>query len=148
MNQKLDKRDARRALSGPDGSGEMVPANDARPAGRAPNVPGHEEAAQGFAAIGSEPRLEVLLCLVRAGPSGLAVGDIQRRLDLPASTLTHHLRFLAAAGLIEQHKTGRSIRNRASFERIEELAAYLLRECCAETGRETADDEREEGTSK
>lgn len=90
------------------------------------------EAAQGFAAIGSEPRLEVLLALVRAGPSGLNVGDIQKRIGMPASTLTHHLRFLAAAGLIEQSKDGRVIRNYAAFGRIEELAAYLLRECCAD----------------
>ena len=90
------------------------------------------EVAQGFSAIGSEPRLEVLLALVRAGPAGLNVGDIQKRIGIPASTLTHHLRFLAAAGLIEQAKVGRSIRNFAAFERIEELAAYLLRECCAD----------------
>ncbi len=92
-----------------------------------------EEAAQGFAAIGSEPRLDVLLALVRAGPEGLAVGEIQERVDLPASTLAHHLRFLAAAGLIEQEREGRVVRNRAAFERIERLADFLLRECCSET---------------
>ncbi|MEL6964670.1 MAG: metalloregulator ArsR/SmtB family transcription factor [Pseudomonadota bacterium] len=91
-----------------------------------------EEAAQGFAAIGSEPRLDVLLALVRAGPTGLAVGEIQERVDLPASTLAHHLRFLAAAGLIEQEREGRVIRSRAAFERIERLADFLLRECCSE----------------
>ncbi len=91
-----------------------------------------EEAAQGFAAIGSEPRLDVLLTLVRAGPTGLAVGEIQERVDLPASTLAHHLRFLAAAGLIEQEREGRVIRSRAAFERIESLADFLLRECCSE----------------
>ena len=92
-----------------------------------------EQAAQGFAAIGSEPRLDVLLSLVRAGPEGLAVGEIQDRLDLPASTLAHHLRFLAAAGLIEQEREGRVVRNRAAFERIERLAEFLLRECCSES---------------
>lgn len=92
-----------------------------------------EEAAQGFAAVGSEPRLDVLLSLVRAGPDGLSVGDVQERLDLPASTLAHHLRFLAAAGLIEQEKQGRVVRNRAAFTRIEALAAFLLRECCSES---------------
>ncbi|MEM9439823.1 MAG: helix-turn-helix domain-containing protein [Pseudomonadota bacterium] len=91
-----------------------------------------EEAAQGFASIGSEPRLDVLLTLVRAGPTGLAVGEIQERVDLPASTLAHHLRFLAAAGLIEQEREGRVIRSRAAFERIERLADFLLRECCSE----------------
>ena len=92
-----------------------------------------EEAAQGFAAAGSEPRLEVLLALVRAGPEGLSVGEIQDKVDLPASTLAHHLRFLAAAGLIEQEREGRVVRNRAAFARIERLADFLLRECCSES---------------
>ena len=92
-----------------------------------------EEAAQGFAAVGSEPRLDVLLSLVRAGPTGLSVGEVQERVDLPASTIAHHLRFLTAAGLIEQEKEGRVVRNRAAFERIEDLADFLLRECCSES---------------
>ena len=91
-----------------------------------------EEAAQGFAAVGSEPRLEVLLALVRAGPGGLSVGEIQERLHLPASTLAHHLKCLAAGGLIEQQRQGRAVINRAAYERVEELASFLLRECCAE----------------
>lgn len=91
-----------------------------------------EEAAQGFAAVGSEPRLEVLLTLVRAGAGGLTVGDIQERVGLPASTLAHHLRFLAAGELIKQERQGRAVINLAAYERIEELAAFLLRECCAD----------------
>ena len=50
-----------------------------------------EEAVQGFAAVASEPRLEVLLTLVRAGNDGLSVGEIQERVDLPASTLATKL---------------------------------------------------------
>lgn len=91
-----------------------------------------EEAAQGFAAAGSEPRLDVLLTLVRAGHEGLTVGQIQERLQVPASTLAHHLRFLAAAGLIEQEKLGRMVVNRARFDHIEALAGFLLRECCSD----------------
>jgi len=91
-----------------------------------------EEAAQGFAAAGSEPRLEVLLTLVRAGHDGLSVGDIQERMAIPPSTLAHHLRFLAAAGLIVQEKQGRTVINRANFDHIEALAGFLLRECCAD----------------
>ena len=91
-----------------------------------------EEAAQGFAAMGSEPRLDVLLALVRAGQNGLTVGEIQERLGVPASTLAHHLRFLAAADLIEQERRGRTVVNRAAYERIETLVAFLLRECCAD----------------
>ena len=89
-----------------------------------------EEAAQGFAAVGSEPRLEVLLALVRAGPDGLTVGEIQEHVGVPASTLAHHLRFLAAGGLIEQERVGRAVVNRAAYERIEILANFLLSECC------------------
>ena len=91
-----------------------------------------EEAAHGFTAAGSEPRLEVLMALVRSGEGGLTVGEIQARLKLPASTLAHHLRFLSAAGLIEQEKRGRAVVNRARFKYIEELANYLLKECCTE----------------
>ena len=91
------------------------------------------EAAQGFAAAGSEPRLEVLQALVRAGPEGLTVSDIQARVGQPASTLAHHLRFLATGGLIEQERQGRSGVNRAAYARIEALAAFLLQECCTES---------------
>lgn len=91
-----------------------------------------EQAAQGFAAVGSEPRLEVLKILVRAGEPGLTVGDIQDRAGLPASTLAHHLKFLAAGGLIKQQRRGRAVINRADYPQIEALAAFLLGECCAD----------------
>ena len=91
-----------------------------------------EIAAQGFSAAGSESRLEVLSALVRAGHGGLTIGEVQQRLGIPASTLAHHLKFLAGAELIEQEKQGRSVLNRANFERIEALAAFLLHECCAD----------------
>jgi DNA-binding transcriptional ArsR family regulator len=91
-----------------------------------------EQAAQGFAAIGSEPRLEVLLSLVRAGTDGLTVGELQERTGMASSTLAHHLRFLAAAGVITQTRSGRSVINRAAFGTIEELAGYLLKECCVD----------------
>lgn len=91
-----------------------------------------EEVAQGFAAMGSEARLQVVLTLVRAGNSGLSIGDIQTRTGMAASTLAHHLKFLSSAGLIEQEKIGRSVINRASFARLETLAAYILKQCCAD----------------
>lgn len=94
-----------------------------------------EEAAQGFAALGSEARLQVLLTLVRAGRDGLSVGDIQTRTGMAASTLAHHLKFLASADLVVQEKDGRSVINRAAFERLELLAGYILKECCAEEGK-------------
>lgn len=91
-----------------------------------------EEAAQGFAAMGSEARLQVLQTLVKAGAKGLSVGDIQARSAMPASTLAHHLRFLASAGLIEQEKDGRSVISRAAYDHLQALASYILKECCAD----------------
>ncbi len=91
-----------------------------------------EEAAQGFAACGSEPRLTVLRLLVRAGDEGLTVGEVQERSGLPASTLAHHLGFLAAGGLVEQERRGRTVINRAAYGRLEALAAFLLEECCVD----------------
>lgn len=86
--------------------------------------------------MGSEARLEVLQTLVRAGPAGLSVGEIQERTGMPASTLAHHLKFLAAANLVEQEKQGRSVVNRAAYDHLEQLAGYILKECCAEAVHE------------
>ena len=91
-----------------------------------------EEAAQGFAAMGSEARLQVVLTLVRAGSEGLTVGEIQEKTGMAASTLAHHLRFLTSAGLVDQKKYGRTICNRAVYDRLEVLASYILKECCAD----------------
>ncbi|WP_421726482.1 ArsR/SmtB family transcription factor [Bauldia sp.] len=94
-----------------------------------------EEAAVGFAAIGSEARLQVLQTLVRAGENGLTVGDIQARSGMAASTLAHHLKFLASAGLIDQEKVGRAVVNRANYNHLSMLADYILDQCCAEEDR-------------
>ena len=93
---------------------------------------GIERAARGFAAVGSEPRLDLLLTLVRAGDDGLTVGEIQERTDMPPSTLAHHLKSLSTGGLIDQIRKGRLVINRASYDHIEALAGFLLRECCAD----------------
>ncbi|MEO0683429.1 MAG: metalloregulator ArsR/SmtB family transcription factor [Pseudomonadota bacterium] len=95
-------------------------------------LPDSVAAAQAFSALGSEPRLEVVRALVRAGPDGLPVGALQQTLGLAASTLSHHLRFLSAAGLLTQERQGRSLICRASFDRIDALAEFLRRECCVD----------------
>jgi len=91
-----------------------------------------ERAAQAFSAMGSEPRLQVLLCLVRAGEAGFLVGDIQSRTGIPASTLNHHLKFMAAAGLIDQEKQGRTIVNRANFDFLGHVGSFIIDQCCAD----------------
>jgi len=90
------------------------------------------QASKGFSAIGSDARLEVLRVLVRAGPGGLSVGEIQRRLGMPASTLSYHLRALCDGGLMEKQKRGRHVLNFANYDHIRGLADYLLEECCAD----------------
>ncbi len=87
--------------------------------------------AKGFRAIGSTPRLAVFLELVKAGKKGLMVGEIQGLLNIPASTLAHHIRFLERAELIHQEKNGRSVFTYANFDQAELLAGYILQECCS-----------------
>ncbi|MEO9875294.1 MAG: metalloregulator ArsR/SmtB family transcription factor [Anderseniella sp.] len=94
-------------------------------------------AAQGFSAMGSESRLEVLQTLVRAGDKGLLVGDIQQRTGFPGSTLAHHLKFLTSADLIVQNKQGRTIINQANYQHLQALAAFILEECCKDQEIET-----------
>jgi len=107
-----------------------------------------EDAAQAFAALGSEQRLAVLRALVRAGPEGLRVGELKDRTGLAASTLSHHLRFLSQAGLIEQTRRGREIIcAAAAYETVEALAAFLMRECCADAACDHRHKRHEEDAS-
>ncbi|WP_170328866.1 MULTISPECIES: ArsR/SmtB family transcription factor [Ruegeria] len=99
-----------------------------------------ETAAAGFSAMGSEARLKVLKTLVRAGQAGLTVGEIQERTGIAPSTLAHHLRFLAAGGVVEQEKVGRSTINRACYDELRNLAQFILAECCADEVGKAAND--------
>jgi DNA-binding transcriptional ArsR family regulator len=89
-------------------------------------------ASAGFSAMGAEARLHVLQALVKAGDRGLLVGEIQQRLDIPPSTLAHHLKHLAIADLIVQEKHGRAITSRANYKHLNALAAYILDKCCVD----------------
>ncbi|MCX8952393.1 MULTISPECIES: winged helix-turn-helix domain-containing protein [unclassified Ruegeria] len=99
-----------------------------------------ETAAAGFSAMGSEARLKVLKTLVRAGEAGLTVGEIQNRTGIAPSTLAHHLRFLAAGGVVEQEKIGRTTINRACYDELKTLAQFILSECCADAVGKAAND--------
>ena len=90
-----------------------------------------EEACQGFAAFGAVPRRCLLVALVLSGHKGLPFRDVAERTGLPGSTLSHHLRFLAAAELITQERRGRETINRPNFERLEHLSSFILATCCA-----------------
>ena len=72
--------------------------------------------------------------LVRAGDEGLAVGEIQRKLDIPASTLTHHLNHLKNAGLLRQQRRKASLVCRMEYGKLNDVVAYLTEECCMDSG--------------
>lgn len=89
------------------------------------------EAADGFAALGNRARLRLLRLFVRAGDQGLNVGDAGRLMEMPASTLAHHLAALVRAGLVIQEKRGREVICTADYAAIKGAAAYLTEACCA-----------------
>ncbi|MCC2111088.1 MAG: helix-turn-helix transcriptional regulator [Hyphomicrobiales bacterium] len=89
-----------------------------------------DQAAAAFAALGNRTRLRLYRLLVRAGGDGLNVGDIQKLLDIPASTLAHHLLTLTRAGLVIQHKQGREVMSRADYDGIRAITNYLMNDCC------------------
>lgn len=94
-------------------------------------------AASRFAALGSEQRLTVLRCLVRAGKDGLPIGTLGERTGVTGSTLTHHVKTLAQAGLVTQARQGRQIICAAvAYDEIQALSAFLLNECCADAPKE------------
>jgi ArsR family transcriptional regulator, arsenate/arsenite/antimonite-responsive transcriptional repressor len=89
-----------------------------------------DQAADAFAGLANRTRLRLFRLLVRAGDQGLNVGDIQRLLDVPASTLSHHLAALATAGLVAQERQGREVISRADFDGVRRMVGYLTDECC------------------
>ncbi len=91
-------------------------------------------AATAFAALGSEHRLTIIRRLVRAGPEGLPMGALGEDVGVTGSVLTHHLKQLVSAGLVEQQRDGRRILCSVDYDAIRGLSAFLMQECCADTG--------------
>ncbi len=83
-----------------------------------------------FAALGHEVRLEIVRRLLAAHPRGMVAGEIQQDLNIPASTLSHHLDALLQEKLIEQHREGRFLRYLADTEGLREILEFLYAECC------------------
>jgi ArsR family transcriptional regulator, arsenate/arsenite/antimonite-responsive transcriptional repressor len=88
------------------------------------------DAARALDALGNVKRLAIYRLLVRAGDDGLAVGDVQRALGIPASTLSHHVAWLGRAGLVTQERQGREIRCRADYGVMHALVDFLTDSCC------------------
>jgi DNA-binding transcriptional ArsR family regulator len=89
-----------------------------------------KDAIAAFSALSQEVRLGVLRHLVKAGPTGLAAGAIAAAADVPAPTMSFHLKELAAADLIRSRKDGRSVIYAANYGGIRALVDFLLADCC------------------
>ncbi|MBH79633.1 MAG: transcriptional regulator [Gammaproteobacteria bacterium] len=93
-----------------------------------------EQAASALESLGNPTRLSVFRALVRAGPHGLSVGELQSRLEIPGSTLSHHVAHLVRNDLLSRTREGRVLRCRANYASMDALMDYLTRECCQESG--------------
>ena len=84
----------------------------------------------GLSALAHPGRLDIYRLLVKAGSSGVAAGDIARSLAVLPNSLSPNLNVLKHAGLIDGRRTGRSIIYTARYDRMRELMAFLLEDCC------------------
>jgi len=99
-------------------------------------------AARALEALGNAKRLAIYRLLVRAGDGGLSMGDVQRALAIPASTLSHHVTRLCRAGLVTQERRGREIRCRVDYPVMRGLVGFLTDQCCVGVRVETEETEK------
>jgi ArsR family transcriptional regulator len=83
-----------------------------------------------FSAMGTEPRLRIMQLLLSAHPNGLVVGDIQGELEIPNSTLSHHLDKLKNEDLVRVQRESTFLRYTANTDALQELLQFLYSECC------------------
>lgn len=90
----------------------------------------NDTAANLMSQLGNPTRLRIVRELVRAGQTGMPVGEIQRRLSVPHSTLSHHIRLLCSVGLVRQVRESTVLRCSVDYDRIEGIVRFLTEECC------------------
>ncbi len=95
--------------------------------------------------LGNHTRLRVVRLLVRAGPDGMTVGSIQRELEVPASTLSHHLNHLRSVGLVWQEREGTLLHCCIDYAVIDSLVAFLTDECCLDSASAAGESVRAAG---
>lgn len=88
--------------------------------------------AKAFKELGHPTRLAIFKRLVKAGGQGIAVGVVQEELNIPGSTLSHHISGLASAGLIKQRREGRTLFCVVEYEKLQSVMSFLQDECCAD----------------
>jgi ArsR family transcriptional regulator len=83
-----------------------------------------------FSAMGTEPRLRIMQLLLSAHPQGLVVSEIQDELEIPGSTLSHHLDKLKTEDLVRVERNGTFLRYTANTEALRDILQFLYAECC------------------
>jgi ArsR family transcriptional regulator, arsenate/arsenite/antimonite-responsive transcriptional repressor len=83
-----------------------------------------------FSAMGTEPRLRIMRLLLSAHPQGMIAGELGSELDIPASTLSHHLEKLRNEDLVRVQREGTFLWYSANAEALQELLGFLYAECC------------------
>ena len=89
-----------------------------------------KDAVASLAALAQGMRLRIFRALVGAGPQGMTPGALTAMLDVPASTLSFHLKELMHAGLVCQQREGRKLFYRPALDRMNDLLSYLSAHCC------------------
>ncbi len=82
-------------------------------------------------ALAHESRLEVYRLLVKRGPQGYTPGELAEKLEIPAPTLSFHLKELQRVGLVLVQRQGRYLNYTASFPQMNQLLGYLTENCCS-----------------
>src|SRR5579875_4128962 len=83
-----------------------------------------------FSAMGTEPRLRIMRLLLSAHPEGMIAGDIGAQLDIPSSTLSHHLDKLKNEDLVNVRRESTCLWYSANTDTLQELLGFLYAECC------------------
>jgi DNA-binding transcriptional ArsR family regulator len=86
-----------------------------------------------MAAMGAPQRLRIMRLLLAAHPEGMPAGEIQAELEIPASTLSHHLDKLRQAGVVRVRRDGTYLWYSAETEALKDLLSFLYAECCTRT---------------
>ena len=92
-----------------------------------------DDAAAHLEALGNPTRLRIYRLLVRAGGDGLPVGQLQTKLGIAPSTLSHHLKALILVGLVTQERQSTTLICRANYDVMHSLIDFLVAECCADS---------------
>jgi len=90
-----------------------------------------ETTSKRLAELGNSSRLSIFRYLVKIGPEGAPVGQIQKEIGIPGSTLSHHINRLVSVGLIRQIRDSRVLYCVPQYEALDEVIKFLLSECCA-----------------